>query len=182
MAEDEEEPQEQPREEDDTQELVNKLRELEEQGLIGGDLAQQLLAKGISTRAATQAWKQHLEDFPEHEHEEGLIGQLQEDEDLESRIGEQETRKQANPIYQAANDLEELSTADIYDTLEQAQTYIAQRGGVTQNEYEALNSFEQELQRRDEQEGYAASSRVQAVEDIRKIGKLRIGDTYLNDN
>lgn len=166
-------------EEEDTQALIRRIRSMEAQGREDKNILADLERRGISRQAAMRAWQQHVEDFPEHGHEEAP--QLPEQESLEERVGDApRNQEQTNPLYDLQSRVSEASDQELYDALSQAETYITSRGGVTDNEYEALNTFEEELARRRGGPGYESSD---VVENIKNVGRLRMGDSYLgNDN
>ena len=167
----------------ETQELLARIQALEAQGREDQEITAQLANRGISRQAAAQAWQQHVQDFPEHEHEPTPTALKEANERLEERLADTPARQPTgNPLYDLQENLADASNEELYNALETAQTYIRDRGGVTDNEYQALNTFEEELNRR---AGYdqSASATNRTVQEIRNLGKLRIGDSYLsNDN
>ena len=168
------------REDEETRELLARIQALEAQGREDESITKQLANRGISRQAALRAWQQHVQDFPEHEHEPTPQALTNQEASLEERVSDAPRNEQTgNPLYDLQSNLSQASDEELYDALQTAQTYIQERGGVTDNEYQALNAFEEELESRNP--GYEQPT--QAVDNIRNLGKLRIGDSYLrNDN
>ena len=168
-------------EDEQTRTLLSRLQALEATGQSDKEIASALASRGISRQAALRAWQQHAQDFPEHEHETTPQAlQEQEATSLEERVASKRTNKPTNPLYDLQGRVSDASNQEIYQALQQAQLYLQERGGITDKEYQALNTFEEELNKR---AGYDTSKQPnQAVQDIRNLGRLKIGDSYLNND
>lgn len=143
--------------------------------------AQQAAAKNLAEQQESDDEEDDDEEAQEQEQslEEQLQARNQQSRnDLEERVrGARTNSSSTHTLYEAQNNLEAQTTQDLYNALEETRAYVAQQGGVTDEQYEALNIFEEEINRR---AGYAQERPVNAVEEIKNLGRLRLGDDYIN--
>lgn len=145
--------------------------------------AQQAAAQNLAEQQETDEEEDDDEEETTEKQKTSLEEQLQTRnqatrDDLEERVrGVRRNPSNMNNLYDAQNNFEAQTTQDLYNALEETRTYIAQQGGVTDKQYEALNMFEEEINRRT---GYAQERPVNAVEEIKNLGRLRLGDDYIN--
>lgn len=167
-------------EQEEIQELLSRIQAMEAAGQEDTQLAAELARRGVNRQVAKDAWQQHIQDFPEHGHQQEEIEEffLENNQSLEERLEGVKARKQAGSLYEVADAIQsgkDIQKNDLYHALEQAQTYISEQGGVSDEQYQALNTIQEQGQ----QQGYVSND---AVESIKKMGRLQIGNDYLQNN
>jgi hypothetical protein len=172
-------PSQEQQKQEEVRELLSKIQALEASGQEDQSLIAELSKRGVSNQMLNNAWQQHIQDFPEHGHDQQVMQMfLEQEEDLEERLKDVQAKENSNPLYDVQSRLEEgvyVTKDEIYNALDQAQTYIAERGGMTDNEYQAINTIEERMQK----PGYISN---QATEDIKNMGKVKIGNDYLRND
>ncbi|MFT4250282.1 MAG: hypothetical protein ACMXYD_02895 [Candidatus Woesearchaeota archaeon] len=169
-------PSQQELQEQEVRELLSRIQAAESRGAEDQALIQDLARRGVSTQSINRAWQQHIQDFPEHEHETTLQELLPEQESLEERLAGVQATKQSSALYDVQNKLEEglyVTKDELYEAFSTTQQQARQAGGITDNQYQAINTIQERMQ----QVGYANK----VAEDLKNLGKLRIGDSYLRN-
>lgn len=173
----EETPEKQPRQEDkkrqETQELLAKIQALEATGQEDKQLLDELHKRGVNKQVLNDAWQQHIQDFPEHEHEQAETHE----ENLEERLQEVQAQKNTQPsLYDISNQLQQgqqVDTNDIYNAIQQTSVYVQEQGSLTDNQQQAINTIEQTV---------GQYINKQPLDELKHMGKLKIGDSYLQNN